>query len=226
MAIHALKPGDPAPDFVLPAVNREAEVSLAGYRGKGPVLVGLFRGLHCPFCRRQIARLSATQESLAREGVDTLAIVNTTLERARLYFRYRPARILLAADPDVHTHHAFGLFEAKVLPDDADPKDVHWPETITIARFSESTTLPRPEVPETMNIFAAMEAMNRQDAFEPTEVDQRIAEAHGMQGSGHFLIDADGIIRWTFIEAPEHEADVCQFPGEDELVAAARGIRR
>lgn len=226
MAFQPLGPGDPAPDFALPAVNREGSVSLADYRGNGPVLVALFRGLHCPFCRRQIVHLSATHDSLASEGVDTLAIVNTPLERARQYFQYRPTRIVLAADPDVRTHHAFGLFESRVLPDDADPKDVHWPETTTIARFTELTTLSRPEVPQVMNIFAAMETLNREDDFVATEVDQRIAQAHGFQGSGHFLIDAEGIIRWAFIEAPSREAEVCQFFRDDELIAAARALRR
>ena len=41
-----LRPGDPAPSFALPAVNREGRVSLDDYRGRSPVLVGLFRGLH------------------------------------------------------------------------------------------------------------------------------------------------------------------------------------
>jgi peroxiredoxin len=41
-----LRPGDPAPFFALPAVNREGHVSLDDYRGRSPVLVGLFRGLH------------------------------------------------------------------------------------------------------------------------------------------------------------------------------------
>jgi peroxiredoxin len=41
-----LRPGDPAPHFTLPAVNREGQVSLDDYRGRSPVLVGLFRGLH------------------------------------------------------------------------------------------------------------------------------------------------------------------------------------
>lgn len=226
MASHTLQPGDPAPDFALPAVNREGQVSLADYRGRQPVLVALFRGLHCPFCRRQIVRLSATQAALASEGVDTVAVVNTPLERARQYFQYRPTRVVLAADPDVRTHRAFGLFEPQLLPDDADPKDVRWPETVTIARFAERTTLPRPEVPEAVNVFVAMETLNRQDGFVATEADQRIAEAHGFLGSGHFLIDAEGIIRWSAIEAPEREADVCRFPGDDELIAAARAIRR
>ena len=40
------QPGDRAPSFTLPAINREGAVSLEAYRGKRPVLVGLFRGLH------------------------------------------------------------------------------------------------------------------------------------------------------------------------------------
>ena len=46
MAFTPLRPGDPAPHFALPAVNREGQVSLDDYRGRGAVLVGLFRGLH------------------------------------------------------------------------------------------------------------------------------------------------------------------------------------
>src|SRR5258706_11433468 len=114
-----LQPGDRAPDFELPAVNQEGVVSLAEYRAKGPVLVALFRGLHCPFCRRQIANLAATRNRLAQEGVETLAIVNTPAPRARQYFQYRPTPVVLAADPDVQTHRAFGLGETAMLPDDA-----------------------------------------------------------------------------------------------------------
>lgn len=41
----ALQPGDPAPRFSLPAVNRDGRIALDDYRGRSPVLVGLFRGL-------------------------------------------------------------------------------------------------------------------------------------------------------------------------------------
>ena len=40
MALIPLRPGDPAPHFVLPAVNREGQISLDDYRGRSPVLVG------------------------------------------------------------------------------------------------------------------------------------------------------------------------------------------
>src|SRR5260370_20735068 len=101
-------PGDPAPHRALPAVNREGQVSLDDYRGRSPVLVGLFRGLHCPFCRRQLVQLGTTQEKLKAVGVETMAVVNTPLARARLYFKYRPARVLLTADPEAAAHRLFG----------------------------------------------------------------------------------------------------------------------
>jgi peroxiredoxin len=41
-----VQPGEPAPDFRLPAAEREGFVSLADYRGQSPVLLALFRGLY------------------------------------------------------------------------------------------------------------------------------------------------------------------------------------
>jgi len=226
MHTRTLQPGDSAPDFELPAVNREGVVSLADLRAKGAVLVAMFRGLHCPFCRRQITRLSATREFLAREGVETVAIVNTPPQRARQYFQYRPTSLVLAADPDLRTHHAFGLWETAVLPDDTDPNQVHWPATTTMARFLEVTTTASGELPEAMNMFAAMEALNAKDGFALTEVDRRVAEAHGMQEAGHFLIDPSGTILWSFAEAADRPEEVCLFPGDDEIIAAARAVGR
>ena len=41
-----VQPGEPAPDFVLPAGHGEGTVSLAEYRGQSPLLLALFRGLY------------------------------------------------------------------------------------------------------------------------------------------------------------------------------------
>src|SRR5262245_46394300 len=150
IADHVLQPGEAAPDFTLPAVNRDGEVSLSDYRGKGSVYVALFRGLHCPFCRRQIAGLAAMREQLAREGVEVLAVVNTPAERARQYFEYRPTPVVLAADPGVETHRAFGLGECRVLPDDTDERDLDWPRTTSVAYMAKASIDAGGELPEAM----------------------------------------------------------------------------
>jgi len=64
-----LQPGDDAPTFALPAVNRDGVIGLEDFRGKAPVLVVLMRGLHCPFCRRHVVQLGITRDKLEREGV-------------------------------------------------------------------------------------------------------------------------------------------------------------
>jgi len=41
-----VQPGEPAPDFTVPAAHREGTVSLADYRGRSPLLLALDRGLY------------------------------------------------------------------------------------------------------------------------------------------------------------------------------------
>ncbi|MFI5325885.1 MAG: redoxin domain-containing protein [Candidatus Rokuibacteriota bacterium] len=222
MASTLLRPGDPAPDFALPAVNREGQVSLDDYRGRSPVLVGLFRGLHCPFCRRQLVQLGSTQEKLKAIGVETMAVVNTPLERARLYFKYRPARVLLAADPDAKTHQAFRVPAGTLVENES---EASWSRgTVTMGQMQAARINPTGELPEAQNPFLAMETLNKRDGFEPTEVDQRIAATHGMQLGGHFLIGRDGTVRWLQIEGLERVEDISKFPSDDEIVAAARAL--
>ena len=80
-----LQPGDPAPEFTLPAANREGTISLNDLRGR-PFLIGFFRGLHCPFCRRQVVQLASVQPALKAAGVETIAVVNTPVaSRSHLY---------------------------------------------------------------------------------------------------------------------------------------------
>ncbi len=218
-----IQPGEAAPSFALPAVNRDGTVSLDDFRGKSPVLVGLFRGLHCPFCRRQVVQLGATQDKLRAMGVETMAVINTPQERARVYFKYRPARVLLAADPDAATHRAFGVPDVQVVEDPATSK---WPLRITMAEISQVAVNPTGELPKPTPIFEAMESLNVKDGFEVTEADQRIIAAHGLQGVGHFLIDREGVVRWTHLEGAGRIEDIVKFPGDAEILEAARALMR
>ena len=166
-------------------------------------------------------QLASTQEKLKAVGVETMAVVNTRLDRARLYFKYRPARVLLAADPEAATHRAFGLPAPAPIEDES---AASWPQSTTMSQLLAVKMNPTGELSAPQNPFAAMETLNKQDGFEPNEIDHQIAAAHGTQMTGHFLIDRDGIVRWLQIEAAERIGDLAKFPSDEEILAAARGL--
>ena len=167
-------------------------------------------------------QLGTTQEKLKALGVETVAVVNTPLERARLYFKYRPARVLLAADPEAATHRAFGVPAGVLVEDEA---EASWSQgRVTMGQLQAALVNPTGELPEPQNPFAASATLNQRDGFEPTEADQQIAAAHGMQLAGHVLVDRDGIIRWRQIEAAEGIGDLGKFPSDEEILAAARNL--
>lgn len=212
-----LECGDRAPELSLPAVNREGTVSLTGLRGRRGVMIGLFRGLHCPFCRRQIAQLGAAQPALAALGVETMAVVNTPLERAQLYFRYRPTPLVLLSDPDCRTHRAFGIPRIEFVESAGE----RWPRTraedFAAARIDPGGELGAPTQP-----IEANHVLNRKDGFELMAEDQAIFAAHGTQLAGQFLVDRDGFVRWRWTEAPTSAGELCRFPSAQEMLDAAR----
>ena len=155
------------------------------------------------------------QEKLKPAGVQTLAVVNTTLDRARLYFKYRPTPIVLAADPEASTHRLFGVpaFEVGEVSD--------WPRRVTSEEFGAVRVNPTGELPAALHPMEANDELNRRDGFQMTEVDQQILAAHATQATGHFFIDREGTIRWTYIEASKGIADLTILPTENEILAAA-----
>ena len=167
-------------------------------------------------------QLGTTQEKLKAVGVETMAVVNTPLERARLYFKYRPSRVLLTADPEAATHRLFGVPAGVLVENES---EASWSRgTVTMGQMQAALINPTGELPTPQNPFVAMEILNQRDGFEVTEIDGQIAAAHGMQLAGHFLIDRDGIVRWLQIEAAERIGDLAKFPGDEEILQAARGL--
>ncbi|RST51508.1 redoxin domain-containing protein [Variovorax sp. MHTC-1] len=222
--IRPLQPGEAAPEFALPAVNLEGAVSLAGLRGR-PFLIGLFRGLHCPFCRRQVMQLGHVQPALESAGVETLAVINTPLERARLYFRYRPTPIMLLSDPDCRTHQAFGVPHIEFLPEGSSERP-EWPSRASMADFEAARVNPTGELPEPLQPMASNGVLNAMDGFELDETDQAIFAQHSAQLVGHFLVDGAGIVAWAQIEALDGPNSLCIFPSAAQIIAAAGRLVR
>jgi len=218
-----LQPGDPAPEFTLPAANRDGTVSMNDLRGK-PFLIGFFRGLHCPFCRRQVVQLASVQPALQAAGVETIAVVNTPVERARMYFRHRPTPAMLLSDPDCLTHQAFGVPHIEFQPEgSSDPPE--WPYRASLPEFMATRINPTGELPAPLQPMETNPVINAQQGFEMEEADHAILAKHAPQLVGHFLVDAQGKVAWTQIEAAEGPNSIGIFPTAAELIAAANGLR-
>ncbi|MEY9325299.1 peroxiredoxin [Sinorhizobium fredii] len=202
-----LQPGDLAPNIVLDAISREGKIALDDFRGRSPLLIGLFRGLHCPFCRRHVAAMAQLNPALREKGVQSLAVVNTPVERARLYFRYHPIPGLLAAsDPVRASHRAFGL-----------------PEVGADAVMAILIDLPG-ELPEPMGVVEMDEFLNKKEGYDVTQADQQMMTSDQEQLVGQFLIDREGIIRWTFTEVLESGLQTFKTPNPEELMSAASQV--
>jgi peroxiredoxin len=215
--IGPLQVGDRAPNVVLDAITREGKIAIDDFRGQKPVLVGLFRGLHCPFCRRHISALSRLTPALSEKGIENLTVVNTPIERARLYFHYHPMPALLAAsDPKRASHRAFGLPNLEFTENEA-----AWPHKVAMSDAATMRVDVPGDLPEPMDPFAAFELLNKKDDYELTEADQEmIATGHG-QLVGQFLLDREGIVRWSFTEVPENGRHMFGAPTSQELMLAA-----
>jgi peroxiredoxin len=215
-----LQPGDAAPNVVLDAITREGKVAVDDYRGRAPVLIGLFRGLHCPYCRRHIVAMGQLAPALREKGIDLLTVVNTPIERARLYFRYRPIPDLLAAaDPERASHRAFGLPNLEFTKDESD-----WPRKVAMNQMASMRINVTGELPEPLDPFAAFAALNKKDGYEITDDDQQMMTTGMGQLVGEFLLDREGIIRWTFTEVPDGGKNLFGAPAPQDLMSAASRV--
>jgi peroxiredoxin len=208
-----VRPGEPAPEFRLLAIDHQGTISLAEYRGRSPLFLALFLGLWCPFCRRSIAQMGTIEGRIRAAGVETLGVVASAPENARLYFKYRPTRLRLAADPELSTHRAYGVPKPEVTPE-------------LMEQMATTRINPTGDLPEPLPIHEAAVAIERLDGgFTPTETDQTDLQRQWPQLKGQFLIDRDGIVRWTNIECgTEGLSGIGKFPTADEILAAIRAL--
>lgn len=215
-----LQPGDRAPNLILDAITQEGKIALDDFRGQKPVLIGLFRGLHCAFCRRHIAAQARLDPELREKGVESLTVVNTPIERARLYFRYHPMPNLLAAsDPERASHRAFGLPNLEFTQN-----ETNWPYKVSMAAAQDMRVDIPGELPGPMDPMTASAILDKKDHYELTEADeQMIATGHG-QLIGQFLLDRQGIVRWSFTEVPEGGRYMFGAPNPKELMSAVSQV--
>lgn len=216
--------GDRAADFAVPAVDGDGTIALAEFKDRQPLFLGLYRGLHCPFCRRHLAQLDLLRAKLEPLGIATVAIVNTPLDRARLYFRTLRSGVRLGADPDRAVHHAYAVPKIDIV--ELAARTEPWPVQTTIDEFLSHRINPTGELEAPVNPLESNELLNARDGFRLTEADAQVRERHGTQLVGMFLIDRAGIVRWRYLEGEATPADIGRFPTPQQIVDAAAALPR
>src|SRR5688572_7105420 len=229
-----VQPGEAAPGFKVPAVEGDGTISLADYRGKSALLLSINRGLWCSFCRRHIVVLGGMRQRLRQIGVETLAIVASPLERARLYVRHRPPGVLLAVDPDQVTHRAYGLPRPPITPEiEQAPermrvhlKDVALnPDDLAKLRAAVQATQRQLEPP--MPVWDFIHMQRSLYPYEMTEREQQAWIDNRTLGAAQFLIDRDGVVRWTRVQdVVQPPAGLGNHPREADVLAAAQALSR
>lgn len=107
--------GTQAPGFRLAAAGG-GSVALADYAGERSVLLWFSKGLHCPFCRRNMARLSQAYARFVERGAEILQITHNTEREANLYFRSYHLATPYLCDADRAVHLRYGVeLEAQSL---------------------------------------------------------------------------------------------------------------
>ena len=156
-------------------------------------------------------QLARVQPQLAALGVTTVAVLNSLRERAQLYFKYQPIGILLAADPDLVSHRAFGM------------QTLHSLHGLTHEHALALRIDPTGELGGSKPAAEARDELNRRDGYVTTpQEDQLRARPQGL--AMLFLIDRIGVIQWRWIEAMRRPEDVGTFPDATELLSAARTL--
>ena len=152
-------------------------------------------------------------QKLEAMGVKTLGVVATDAERARLYFRFRRPRMPMGADPNLATHHAFGLPNAGPPT----PKAMEVLQRVAARELG----LTGPGSAEAFAQFA------RHDGYDVTGADEADFARHEGQLTGQFLVDREGVVRWANVECARDGIDgLGKLPPEEAVLAAARALQQ
>jgi hypothetical protein len=80
------------------------------------------------------------------------------------------------------------------------------------------------ELPEPLDPIAASEALNKMDGYEITDADRQMKATGLGQLVGEFLLDREGIIRWSFTEVPDGGKNLFGAPTPQDVMSAAARV--
>lgn len=187
----------PAPNFILPAVNGEM-IALENFRGKQAVIVWFSRGFACPFCRQHMARLQLGYPQFRARGVEILQIAPNPIARAQVYFSGRQLVFPYLCDSTFRVYKEYGL------ADKGFPQALGY-DVVSNLRGIVSEPLAQAR--------AAVSDLAGRDFLERVVYHSTVAIEQGV-----FIVDRAGIIKSARVIGP-----IGNIPGNEEL---ARELER
>jgi hypothetical protein len=127
--------------------------------------------------------------------------------------------LLAAADPDRVSHRAFGLPNLEFTQEESD-----WPRKVAMSQMMSTKINVTGELPEPLDPFAAMAALNKMDGYEITDADQQMQATGGGQLVGEFLLDREGVIRWSFTEVADGGKNLFGAPTQQDVMSAVSRV--
>ena len=80
------------------------------------------------------------------------------------------------------------------------------------------------DTPGALDPVTAMEFLNKKDGYEVTEADQQMVATGLGQLIGQFLLDREGVVRWSFSEVPEGGRLMFSRSDPQELMSAVSQV--
>jgi peroxiredoxin len=100
--------GQPAPPFRLPSAQG-SEIGPEDYRGRKNVIVWFTKGMGCPFCRAQMSQLARGYADFQKLDAEILEVSVSSPKRARLYAQKFRIPFPYLCDPDFRVRREWGL---------------------------------------------------------------------------------------------------------------------
>ncbi len=122
-----VKVGEPAPDFSLAAADGKT-YRLADLRGHKPLVLVVFRGLWCIYCRMQLGDLQDHLAEFHNLGAEVWAVSSTDpVDKLATYTQVRGVTFPLLADPGLAVTNRYGALNAA-------SRNMAYPATFVIDR--------------------------------------------------------------------------------------------
>jgi peroxiredoxin len=185
--------GEVAPSFRLPS-GQGSDIGPEDYRGRSNLIVWFTKGMGCSFCRSHMSQLARGYPQFRQLETEILEVTPTYPARAKIYVNHFRIPFPYLCDPDMSVWGEWGL--------DVQSHPIGW----YVKKFIEVQRAPKPP-------------------SDYGEVEPSLREIRGLMKDndmGFFILDRNGVVRYSLGGTYGTEQGVRQIPTNEEIIRELR----